>query len=129
MELIVNDTDNIQTLKETFNKFFPYLKIELYKKNGQTGSSSAKNPVLNTKTLAEYRIMPVGSFITITSTMTVIELEKSFNKYYGLTTQVLRKSGNIWLGTTVTDNWTLEEQNKQGELLSSQINNAKTTNS
>jgi hypothetical protein len=54
--------------------------------------------------------------------MTVTEIEKSFNRFYGLNTQILRKSGNIWLGTTVTDNWTLEEQNKQGESLSTQIN-------
>jgi hypothetical protein len=32
--------------------------------------------------------------------------------------QVYRKSGKIWLETTVTDSWTLEEQNKQGESLS-----------
>jgi hypothetical protein len=32
--------------------------------------------------------------------------------------QVFRKSGKVWLETTVTDGWTLEEQNLQGEALS-----------
>ena len=66
--------------------------------------------------------MPTEESVVITSKMTVTEIEKSFNRFYGLNTQILRKSGNIWLGTTVTDNWTLEEQNKQGESLSTQIN-------
>lgn len=121
MEIKVTDTNNIQNFKETFNKEFPFLKIEFFKKSAQVGSTSSKHPVLNTKTFAEYRIVPSDESIVITSSMTVIELEKSFNKFYGLSTQVLRKSGNIWLGTTVTDNWTLEEQNKQGESLSTQF--------
>jgi hypothetical protein len=32
--------------------------------------------------------------------------------------QVLRKSGKAWLEATITDGWTLEEQNIQGEDLS-----------
>jgi hypothetical protein len=122
MEMILNDTDNIETIKAAFNKMFPFLKIEFYKKSSHVGSSTSKHPVLNTKTLAEYRILPTEESVVITSKMTVTEIEKSFNRFYGLNTQILRKSGNIWLGTTVTDNWTLEEQNKQGESLSTQIN-------
>jgi hypothetical protein len=123
MEIKVTDTNNIQNFKEAFNKAFPYLKIEFYKKSAQAiHTSSSKQPVLNTKTFAEYRVVPNEDSIVITSSTTVTELEKSFIKFYGLSTQVLRKSGNIWLGTTVTDNWTLEEQNKQGESLSAQIN-------
>lgn len=51
----------------------------------------------------------------ITPDMTVTDLEQSFNTIYGLGVQVFRKSGKIWLETTVTDGWTLEEQNRQGE--------------
>jgi hypothetical protein len=32
--------------------------------------------------------------------------------------QVFRQSGRVWLETTRTDDWTLAEQNKQGEELS-----------
>ena len=49
--------------------------------------------------------------------MTVNELEQRFSDVYGLGVQVFRKSGNVWLETTVTDGWTLEQQNKQGESL------------
>jgi len=50
--------------------------------------------------------------------MTVAEMEERFRDIYGLGVQVFRKSGTIWLETTVTDGWTLEDQNKQGEALS-----------
>ena len=50
--------------------------------------------------------------------MTVIDLEKKFREVFGLGIQVFRKSGKAWLETTLTDNWTLEEQNRQGEALS-----------
>ena len=55
--------------------------------------------------------------------MTVANLENDFDAIYGLAVHVFRKSGKVWLETTVTDNWTLEEQNRQGELLSSRISN------
>jgi hypothetical protein len=54
--------------------------------------------------------------------MKVIELEAMFTNYYALKTQVFRKSGKIWLETTVTDAWTLEEQNSQGETITAQMN-------
>jgi len=56
--------------------------------------------------------------ITIAPGMTVNELEQNFKDVYGLSVQVFRKSGKVWLETTVTDGWSLEEQNRQGEDLS-----------
>jgi hypothetical protein len=55
--------------------------------------------------------------------MKVTDLEKEFNSLYKLQTQVFRKSGNIWLEATITDGWTLEEQNNQGEIITSQLIN------
>ena len=43
--------------------------------------------------------------------MKVAELENAFAKSFGFAVQVFRKSGNVWLQTTATDDWTLEEQN------------------
>jgi hypothetical protein len=49
--------------------------------------------------------------------MTVADLEFRLEKEYGLHIQVFRKSGNIWLETTATDNWTLDRQNQEGKIL------------
>jgi hypothetical protein len=69
------------------------------------------------KTLAECRLLHEGQ-MNITPAMTVTELEQEFEKIYGLHIQVFRKSGQVWLETSVTDGWTLDMQNKQGESLS-----------
>jgi hypothetical protein len=44
--------------------------------------------------------------------MKVGELEHAFNVKFGLSAQVFRKSGEIWLQTTTTDTWTLAKQNE-----------------
>lgn len=68
--------------------------------------------------MGECRTIQNRNEIAITPDMTVVELEQCFNNIYGLGIQVFRKSGKGWLETTVTDGWTLKEQNKQGEALS-----------
>jgi hypothetical protein len=37
---------------------------------------------------------------------------------FGVPVQILRKSGKIWLETTMTDHWTLLQQNQHGEEIS-----------
>ena len=46
--------------------------------------------------------------------MTVAEFEKRFQVEFGLNAQVFRKSGKVWLETTITDNLTLQSQNALG---------------
>lgn len=50
--------------------------------------------------------------------MKVSELEKLFKDKFKLAVQVFRKSGNLWLETTMTDNWSLLQQNNHGREIS-----------
>jgi hypothetical protein len=70
------------------------------------------------RSLESYRTTNKTGSIVISPQMTVLDLEQHFKMIYGLSAQVFRKSGKVWLETTVTDSWTLEEQNRQGESLS-----------
>jgi len=70
------------------------------------------------KTLGECRTIHKSGSILITPGMTVCKLEQNFRDVYGLSVQIFRRSGKVWLETTVTDGWTLQEQNSQGEDLS-----------
>ena len=54
--------------------------------------------------------------------MAVNELEEQFVSKFGLSAQVFRKSGNVWLETSATDSWSLRQQNDEGAELSRQIN-------
>lgn len=122
MKITINDRRKIFAIQEDFTKTFPYLKLEFFKKGHKPGGPSSKKTMNhNSKTLGECRTVHNKGIITITGTMTVNELEQRFGDVYGLGVQVFRKSGNMWLETTVTDGWTLEEQNRQGESLSTYL--------
>jgi hypothetical protein len=125
MQIIIDDTKNVQTLQTEFNQLFPYLRLLLVKM--QPGQESGKvmqdQPQLSQNTsLLQYRITNDTTPFYIYPEMTVAELEQQFTKLYGLEPVILRKSGNVWIETSITDDWTLEEQNTQGELITQQIN-------
>jgi len=121
MKIIINDNRKISAIQEEFNAQFPFLKLEFFSKPHKPGGPSPRRLMKNNgKTLGECRTIHNKGVITITPQLTVAELEQRFADTYGLSLQVFRKSGKLWLETTVTDKWTLEEQNKQGEALSTQ---------
>lgn len=122
-KIIVDDKCKISVFQEEFNSAFPYLKIEFFSTATKQGELIInKFSSENNRLLGGYRNIHNDEQIVITPDTTVASLEEKFKKIYGLGTQVLRKSGKIWLETTVTDVWTLEEQNRQGEALSSTTN-------
>jgi hypothetical protein len=119
MNIIINDKRKVFAIQEEFNRAFPYLKLEFFaKSNSATGRSPGKYIKNNSETLGNCRTIHQGGGITVHPNMTVADLEQGFRETYGLNIQVFRKSGKAWLETTITDGWTLEEQNRQGEDLS-----------
>ena len=53
--------------------------------------------------------------------MTVGELENAFFTQFGLSVQLSRRSGNLWLETIMTNSWTLKQQNEHGRELTEHI--------
>lgn len=119
MRIIINDRRKIDAVQKEFSEMFPYLKLEFYAKPHQYGGAASQKLMQHqSKQIGEYRTIHNSGSITITPGMTVCDLEKYFSDVFGLKVHVLRKSGKAWLETTVTDGWTLDDQNKQGEELS-----------
>lgn len=56
---------------------------------------------------------------------TVMDLEQEFQDSFGLSIQVFRKSGDVWIETTVTDDWTLAKQNEEAESFYNAVQEAK----
>ena len=116
---MINDRLKIFTIQENFNTVFPYLKLEFFTRGTTSLGAPLKRFIKpGSKTLGDCRTIFNKEKIAIAPGMTVVDLEKRFWNIYGLGVQVFRKSGKVWLETTVTDAWTLEEQNLQGEALS-----------
>jgi len=110
-------------LKEVQNEFsgaYPFLKIDFTRGkgekrlppaggvNGQVQQGEQDGPARE-----KARELLWDKF-DVTDNMKVSELEVLLQYEFGLPAQVLRKSGNMWLETRMTQHWTLRQQNDHG---------------
>lgn len=114
----------IRDIQFKFNSLYPFLKIE-FCKNG--GISNGKKAILN----SEYCLKDISEL----SSNTILNVDKNRTIEYlaldsidklGLSIQVFRKSGNVWNVISLTDNWTLENQNNAGQFISAEMTRVST---
>ena len=111
MEIRISPERLVSEIQKEFSSDYPFLKLEF------AGFGGTKMLSPHQKLEKAYNSKASGS-IKITPDMRVIDLEKKFKDEFSLIAQVFRRSGNSWLQTTMTDNWTLKQQNEHGEELS-----------
>jgi hypothetical protein len=116
MYLEINGERLISDIQQDFGAVYPFLKIE-FVRNGKIRRD--RYPVNNlipatqpVKTAWHYK-REKGQ-LTLYDGMTVTDFENALMDQFGLSAQVFRRSGNIWLETTITDYWTLKQQNEHG---------------
>ena len=116
MELHINSDRYIWEIQQDFNQAFGYLKIEFFSKPHLVQQPSpAKKILSNQGRIMDLVTTNINSSIDIDENMSVADLEKIFSEQFGLSAQVFRRSGNIWLETTMTDGWSLKQQNEHGK--------------
>ena len=110
--MIINKNTTTAEVNNTFVAAYPYLKLAFYKKSHDHFHGSQKKDEIAKETTLEVLNpdMQEGE-IEWTGQMSVDALETHFEEKFGLHVQVFRKSGDIWLQTSKTDHWTLDEQN------------------
>lgn len=119
MTIQVTSDKIIRDLQHEFNNVFPYLKIEFFRKGSRFRQSSQRDTTLPTQlSIGGVYHRKFKATINITPSMTVKELEKTCEEQFGILVQVYRKSGNMWLETTMTENWTIKQQNDSGSEIS-----------
>ncbi len=115
MILHIESKRTISEIKEEFNATFPFLKLEFFTKPHDVNDASLIREMIKTDPEIEElnnNIKP--AVIEFTPYTTVAALETFFREH-GLNVQVFRKSGTVWLETTITDNLTLQSQNALGK--------------
>lgn len=117
MQLLIKSTRLISEVQKDFSEIFPYLKLEFFRHKSGNGKGTLLRAPHNFHISDCNPKVEEGEF-QIQKGMTVRDLEQGIKKQFGLNVQVFRQSGNLWLQTTVTDNWTLEKQNEHGKELS-----------
>lgn len=114
----ISDDRKISDIQKEFNEKFPYLKLEFL--HNATQKKEGSDKIISDSSKKVFKLSKSRSkrqFI-IHPKQTVVELENAFKEYFGLCVQLYRKSGRTWLQSTITDDWTLKEQNEHGEALS-----------
>ena len=118
---------SIDEVQKDFNRHYPFLKIEFYKNTDGDSRSYKRQHLLHSMPVVRAGLLKSGD-IELNDFMTVGELEKIFRTEFGLSAQVCRKSGALWLETTMTDGWTLKQQNDHGKELSEPVRTNKAPN-
>src|SRR5436190_2131585 len=108
--LYISEDTRIGKLKTDFNACYPFLKIDFLKRNVANKTHADEFERMNGAKNIEN--------IDINKDRTVAQIKKDFKEMFGLTAEVFRKSGNVWIETTLTDDWTLEQQNREAEFIS-----------
>jgi hypothetical protein len=119
MVLSIEQYRTLEELQRKFSAAYPFLKIEFFR-NGQGLQRAYPSQFLLDKRLPvkDARKSKQAGNISIEDGLTVGQLEQIFLDKFGLTVQVFRKSGKVWLETTMTDKWTLKQQNEHGREIS-----------
>ncbi len=110
LEILMEKT--ISEIQKDFSNAYPYLRIDFYRNSG-----NHKDKLLQSMRLKSVGLKHQGD-LDLWDSMTVGKLEQAFKEDFGLNVQVSRRSGIIWLETTMTDGWTLKQQNDHGRELS-----------
>jgi hypothetical protein len=109
----------LKDLKKQFHNYYPQLKIEFFNQSSTEHGHNSKEQLLDNDTIL-HTITGVGDgTINFTGNTSVRQFETLFAETFQLNVQVFRKSGNVYLETSNTDDWTLDQEHK--EALSSMV--------
>ena len=121
MKMLITENIYIRDIKLGFTNLFPFLKIEFYRNvPGLHKHYSPEKKLSDNFKIGDAWKRKTTAEVDINDTTKVKDLEMTFMEKFGLAIQIFRKSGNLWLETTMTDNWTLKQQNDHGKEISAE---------
>ena len=111
----------IKGIQEEFTRTYPFLKIDFTKgKDKGRSTRSMPSPDVPSSVPGEDEVVRdvaqklLWGELGLSDEMKINEVEVLLQYQFGLPAQVLRKSGNLWLETRMTQHWTLRQQNDHG---------------
>lgn len=104
----------IGSIQNFFAETYPFLKIDFFKNIDLNGIGITR------KLDSGYGLfsMPTAN-ICLSGSKTIRLLKDELKSATGLLVKVFRKSGNVWIETSLTDDWSLERQNEEGKSMTS----------
>lgn len=117
MQLKISPNSKLNDIQHEFNAHFPFLKIAFFSKSHKAfKGSNAKFLITDTDLMIQDVSNEAQEGMIFLDNDTVTHhAEHLFEEEFGLFVQIFRKSGNLWLETSLSDNLTLHEQNEKGK--------------
>jgi len=113
--LHISDNTQLKEIKKAFNDKFSHLKIEFFAEEHESGEASTYKSMYDDELyLKDIRSNHTEGDLSIDGHQKTSTFESNFKEHFGVNVQVWRRAGNLWLQTTITDKWTLSEQEKKG---------------
>jgi hypothetical protein len=119
MMIKINKESLVAKVQQEFSASYPFLKIEFFKNHRNVKSKD--QPISTAERFGHLTSLNGNTFhLNIDEKRKVAELKNDFKELFGITADIFRRSGNMWIETSLTDDWSLEKQNNEGEQISSQ---------
>jgi hypothetical protein len=116
MDIYISEEAVVADIQKKFREFYPNLQLAFFRNPHARGACSPKEEMVPPDTpIDKIRMVHGFGWLDISSGRVAAAVEHDFSAIFGLSVQILRKSGNLWLETTSTDSWTLEELNTSGQ--------------
>lgn len=117
--MLISKDWKIKDIQNEFQNHFPFLKIEFYKSRKDASGSNVKfeklSPFIPVVSMDSAKV-PLE--IPLSEDKKVSDLKQLFKDTFDCSIVIFRKSGNHWIETSFTEDWTLEQQNEEGKLMS-----------
>lgn len=108
MNILLDKWRTVEDVQAEFNNAYPYLRIDFVKKGRAV-------------TIGDLNADVKPCAIEVDDQMAVNQLEKIMSACFNVPVKILRKSGNVWLETSITGNWTLAQQNEHAKEISTNL--------
>jgi hypothetical protein len=117
MVLYIEHETQVNALQEKFNALYPFLQLHFIRTVEENGKPLKKI----VKATPEQKLKEITNklkpgTVSVKETLAVAEVLDDFRNH-GLIVQVYRKSGTLWVETSLTEDWTLERQNREAYLI------------
>lgn len=103
----------VKDLKKQFHVYYPNLKIEFFNQASSEDGRNSKDQMLDNEALLNAYTGNQSGTVEFSGDTSVRQFETLFSETFGLNVQVFRKSGNVYLETSNTDDWTLDMEHKE----------------
>jgi hypothetical protein len=119
MKLHMNDNSTVKDIQAEFSQGYPFLRMDFLKPiKDRLGWTIRMEKLLPYEKLFSFYRRASTNIVNVHFEKTVLQVIKEIEELLYVKVMVQRRSGNVWIETSLTAGWTLEQQNREGKYLS-----------